>query len=482
MLWKFAALCALPLLAVSPAQAAVIALYGAPAYTPGVAGYQGGGIAGIADDGTAFGWATKYDATGVSLGTRGIRWNASGATAELGSISTRASTGGSEAYVIDVNGSGTAVGRARKFDASGADVGFRAVRWDASGTAAVELGNLGTGASGFANAAAVAVNRAGTAAGSANKYVSGSTRGERAVRWDASGTAATELGDIGNTFGSAYVRANAINDAGMIVGEAEKWEANGSYKGYRAVRWNPAGTAATELGHLGTSTGGTTDAYARAVNNAGVAVGYADKYDASGNNRGVRAVRWDATGTAATELGTLAATPNSLSLNYAYAMNDAGTAVGYTDKSGSSAVRWKAAGTAAQELTNLGTNSGSTIARANDINSFDFVVGYARTYSPSGQYLDDHAVYWNPDGSVVDLNTLIDPNSGWVLRTASAISDSGWIAGHGWFDPDGIGVGQIGYNRLFLMQVPATAIPEPSAAIAIAGVLGVTRLPRRRRT
>jgi hypothetical protein len=49
------------------------------------------------------------------------------------------------------------------------------------------------------------------------------------------------------------------------------------------------------------------------------------------------------------------------------------------------------------------------------------------------------AVYWGADGAAIDLNTLIDPNSGWLLGAAYDISDSGWIAGTGPFDPDGPG-------------------------------------------
>ena len=84
----------------------------------------------------------------------------------------------------------------------GRDLGHRAVRWDASGTAATELGNLGTDANGVTQSVAVAINDAGTAVGYADKYDdSGVCLGDRAVRWDASGTAATELGNLGTDIG-----------------------------------------------------------------------------------------------------------------------------------------------------------------------------------------------------------------------------------------------------------------------------------------
>ena len=88
------------------------------------------------------------------------------------------------------------------------------------------------------------------------------------------------------------------------------------------------------------------------------------------------------------------------------------------------------------------------------INDAGIAVGYADDYDGSGTNLGERAVYWGLDGLAVDLNTLINPVSGWTLNRATAISNTGWIGGSGAFDPDGAG-GQAAYARLFLMQVPA---------------------------
>ena len=153
-----------------------------------------------------------------------------------------------------VNNNGTAVGFAIRY-LSGSNVGQRALRWDASGTAATELGNLGTDSGGYTNAYAYAINDAGTAVGDSQKYVGGSNLGYRAVRWDASGTAATELDNLGaiSSSGYAFARAYAINGAGTAVGYSEKYSGTIDL-GSRAVRWDASGTAATELGNLGTNT------------------------------------------------------------------------------------------------------------------------------------------------------------------------------------------------------------------------------------
>lgn len=88
-------------------------------------------------------------------------------------------------------------------------------------------------------------------------------------------------------------------------------------------------------------------------------------------------------------------------------------------------------------------------------------MGYANKYDISGDYLDQCEVYWDADNLAVDLNTLIDPAGGWILHSAKAISDTGWVVGVGSFDPDGVGQ-QAPYDRLFLIQVP-----EPGSLILL---------------
>ena len=155
----------------------------------------------------------------------------------------------------------------------------------------------------------------------------------RIFRWDGSGTAAVELGNLGTNFPTVTTvtaHAQAINTAGIAVGYARKWDGSVN-KGYRAVRWDASATAATELGNLGTDPSGVTYSLANAINDAGTAVGVARKYDGSGSDMGLRAVRWDASGTAATELANLGANNSSMA-TVPLAINNAGTAVGFVAK------------------------------------------------------------------------------------------------------------------------------------------------------
>jgi uncharacterized membrane protein len=291
--------------------------------------------------------------------------------------------------------------------------------------------------------------------------------------------------------------ALAINDAGTAVGYAEDWDPSYvSVKPY-ATRWNAPGTAINALGYPGNSGGISTTA--TAINKSGVVIGWGGagyRWDASGalihsldgmpeaiNDAGTavgafqtnRAARWDpasATGTALDGLGLD-------SYSRAWDINNTGTAVGTAAPSSAGnttrAVRWDAEGVAVTELGTLSTLTYSYYVAAH-INDAGAIVGSASNDSTS----DSRAIFWGPDGVAVDLNTLIDPQSGWTLTAAQGLSNTGWVVGTGTFDPDGVGR-QAAYGRLFLMQVPVTTFPEPGGLALLWGGCSVLVHRRRRK-
>jgi hypothetical protein len=454
------------------ARADFLPIYGGPAFDRGTrTGYLFPYLDFLfgttAGSGTGVG-AVDLIENGRDRGQRAVRWDTSGVT-ELGHLGLDISgkTGTSNA-AFAVNKLGTAVGRTEKFVAQ-VFKGPRAVRWDTGSTAAIELDVLSTDGNGGSGSTAYAMNEAGAAVGFATKYEAGVYKGPRAAHWDALGTGVTELGNLGtDSSGLANGFAHAINNAGTAVGAVEKY-VDGINQGFRAVRWDTSG-AATELGNLG----GGTNAYA--INDAGLTVGNAYKRDDAGNDRGLRAVRWDASGTAATELGHLGTNSDGITTIGATAVNNAGTAAGsgekYVDGNyvGYRAVRWDASGTAATELGHLGTDdNGFTFTEAYDIADSGITVGYVWDYDSQGIYTGLGAVMWGADGAAIDLNTLIDPASGWKLLYVRDISDDNWITGVGEYDADGLG-GEFGYDRLFLMQLP---VPEPAVAVLLAAGIAV---------
>jgi len=115
------------------------------------------------------------------------------------------------------------------------------------------------------------------------------------------------------------------------------------------------------------------------------------------------------------DLGTLGGT-----YGWALAINDSGGIVGFASVAGDLAefaVLWR--GTSIANLGSLGSDPCST---ANGINNSDQVVGVSATCD----YALRRAFLWE-NGSMVDLNRLIPPNSGLQLTLAEAINDRGEI-------------------------------------------------------
>src|SRR5262249_6060143 len=123
---------------------------------------------------------------------------------------------------------------------------------------------------GSTNSRVYAINAAGTAIGYAQKYAGGTYLGDRAVRWDASGTVVTELGNLGtDTYSGAY----AINDAGAAVGYAYK-DTGGMLMSY-AVLWNSDGVAIDPNTLIGPDSGWTLTS-AIGISDTNWVTGYGD--------------------------------------------------------------------------------------------------------------------------------------------------------------------------------------------------------------
>ena len=100
-------------------------------------------------------------------------------------------------------------------------------------------------------------------------------------------------------------------------------------------------------------------------------------------------------------------------------------------------MRWDANSAEPVVMGNLGTtSSGYTTGNATAINNAGFSVGSALKCI-GGAPVNYSATLWNPHGDAFDLNTFIDPGSGWRLEEADSISDTGFIAGVGLLIPTG---------------------------------------------
>jgi len=238
--------------------------------------------------------------------------------------------------------------------------------------------------------------------------------------------------------------ANAINDSGMIVGTF------GDNDSLHAFTFD-AGTL-TDLGTLGgvQSAGYAINASGDVVGNAFVASGQSHPFLYS---RGVMH-----------DLGTLP--DNEQWSHVAYGVNDAGRVVGLVIKWGFQSFSYING-----VLSDLGpggavaiNNNGHIImdndayavldvngtmtylgpGTARDINNEDQIVGNGFAFQ--------RAVIFEA-GAVLDLNTMIDPNSGWFLEDARGINDLGDIVG--------TGLNRAGQRHAFMLTpVDASVLPD----------------------
>ncbi len=134
-------------------------------------------------------------------------------------------------------------------------------------------------------------------------------------------------------------------------------------------------------------------------------------------------------------------------------VDDLGNIVGSSQPSLSSpviATLWEQ-GTGNLPGVSLGT-LGGTNSEAFGINNSQQIVGFSTLSDSSTR----HAFLWE-EGSLIDLNSLVDPGIGWELTSAFEINNGGDIIGVGNFN---------GEQRGFI----ATAVPEPTSVLGVLGL------------
>ncbi len=223
--------------------------------------------------------------------------------------------------------------------------------------------------------------------------------------------------------------AHAANDAGRIVGfvqTADRMTTRGFFS-------DTPGTMSV-MGTLGGH-----DSRANGVNASGVIVGTSDTATPGFTHAFI------SRGDALVDLGGTGSSSGN-------AINDLGHIVGSMGIAGRSGGSHAFFTTASGGFVDLGVLSGTDSSVALGINNRDVIIG---TSSSSSTGLSNAFIDFDPSkpNSMVNLNSLIDPSSGWVLNSASGINALGNITGTGKFQ---------GQDRAYLL---VAAIPEPSVVM-----------------
>jgi len=314
--------------------------------------------------------------------------------------------GGKNSSALGINSAGDVVGQS--LTANGQTHAFL---WLSSTHTMIDLGIAG------ATTSALGVNDLDDAVGDSR-----STTGvETAVLLTQAG--ATTLLPPSGTAGSA----TAINDAGVIVGEA------GPIGDTVAARFGPTTRV---LGTLGGPT-----SFATAVNENGDIVGQSDTSSLSQN-----AFLLTAGSSQMQDLGSLG------HLSSATGVNDSDEVVGFSFNGSSQehAFLWQGG-----VMRDLGVMTGGTVSQANGINDDGIIVGQGNVSNSSAT----HAFIFSGNG-LVDLNSLVSTTD--TLVAANAINAAGQI----------VGVASIGGATHAVLLTPIQSAPgqgpPPTAALTSA--------------
>ena len=218
--------------------------------------------------------------------------------------------------------------------------------------------------------------------------------------------------DVG-TLGGSTSRANGVDLEGIIVGSSTVTGDTATHAFY----YKPGASSLTDLGSLAGPDGNSK---ADAINITGLVSGRSQtgELDSFGSPI-THAVIFDIFHNKTIDLGSLGGTTAE-----AYAINNFGVVTGTATISGDLVSH--AFVSVSGKLKDIGTLGGSA-AQGTAINDFGVVVGFSNITGDT----DVHAFIWTADRGMVDLNSLIPANSGWVLNSANGINAEGHIVGTG---------------------------------------------------
>ncbi len=347
-----------------------------------------------------------------------------------------------------LNASGEVLGYADRFGALGVGLGRSAWLYDGSSTTNISLTDAEhtRSSDNYRYSSAQYLNAAGQAVGFASRYNAGGAQiGTSAWLYDGSTTTNISLADAEHTRSTDNYRfssARALNDNGAVAGYAERFAAGGAASGRSA--WIYDGSGTTNIGLTDAEHTKSTDGFrysdTQELNNAGQVIGYANRYGAAGAGTGRSAWLYDGSSTVNVGLTGSEHTRSTDDYKYGNAqfLGSSGNAIGYSERYaaagaalGRSAWFYDGSSTADISLTDA-THTRSTdgyrFSYAEFMNSADQAAGFAYRYGAGGGFIGQSAWYFNGTATIA-LNPLSLRSDGYAYSDVAWLGDDGLLLG-----------------------------------------------------
>ena len=415
-------------------------------HTNSSTGYQLNNTSRLNEAGQALGSASRFNGT-TSVGQSAWLYNGM-TTLNIGltdSGHTNSNTGYQSNSAEFLNEAGQSLGHASRFNG---DTNIGRSTWLYNGTTTLNIGLTDAShtdsSTGYQDNYHTDLNEAGQALGTASRYNGATYAGDSVWLYDGATTVNIGLTDAGHTnSNTGYQRNNAyfLNEAGQVVGIAERY--NGSTStGLSAWLYN--GTTTQEIGlmdagHTNSSTGYQHN-YANRLNEAGQALGFAERFNGTTS---VGQSAWLYNGTTTQEIGLTDAGHTNSSTGYQYNqadhLNEAGQVAGFAERyngityTGRSAWLYYRTTTLNIGLTDAGHTNSSTGYQYNEadlLNEAGQVTGFAERYN-GATYTGQSA--WFYDATIdqtYSMDLSINPTDGYASSNFLYLGDDGLGLGY----------------------------------------------------
>ena len=372
----------------------------------------------ISAGGQVVGYSTVYDAQHNYLGSHAFLYS-NGQMTDLGGLGTD-STGHTSSSACAINASGQVAGTSDVYDAQHAPHGRHAFLF--SNGQMTDLGGLGTDGNGGSTSSATALNDSGQVTGYSYVYdAQHNYHGPQAFLY--SNGQMTGLGTLSGTDSSGRGNSSpcAINAGGQVVGYSSVYDAQHVPQGKHAFLYSSG--QMTDLGALGTDSGGSSTSSACAINTGGQIIGTSAVYDAQHNPQGQHGFLYG--NGQMTDLGTVGVPYSS-----ATAVNAAGQVIGTSATSTGSVHGFLGSNGQMTDLGVLGgtDSTGHSSSSAAALNAGGQVAGTSDAYDAQHTYHGAHAFLYS-GGQMTDLGGLGMDSSGSSTSSACAINAGGQVTG-----------------------------------------------------